>query len=248
MTKANAAAPQSTTYTKAETNVLLAGKANLVDGKIPASEYDIVTYIAGSNISIDPANRVDLFEYTWSNVAPNSTTSWTTISDSKSLTSAVIGLESVTKFKLQAATKQTHTIFFSGAFVDSNNTLHDFPSSELNPNGTIKQDAEIDVPSGYTGMRLTVRLDNQMYQQGSEVHESDFDYIRIEIMEGTHSKAVGDQQNKIISVVPDLNTTYATIASVSDVLSHISFDSSSKRYYLQQTQPANPQDGDIWIG
>lgn len=212
------------------------------------SEYDTVTYIAGSNISIDSAKRVDLFEYTWSNVAPNSTTSWTTIPDSKSLTSAVISLESVTKFKLQAATKQTHTIFFSGAFVDSSNVLHDFPSSSLNQDGTIKQDTEIEVPSGYTGIRLTARLDNQSYQQGSEVHESDFDYIRIEIMEGTHSKEVGDQTHKVISVVPDLNATYATIASVSDVLSHISFDSSSKHYYLQQTQPANPQDGDIWIG
>lgn len=210
---------------------------------------DPVTYTAGSNISISSVGRyVDLFEYTWSNVAPNSTTSWQTIPDSKSLTSAVISLESVTKFKLQAATKQTHTIFFSGAYVDSNNVLHDFPSSSLNQDGTIKQDTEIEVPSGYTGIRLTARLDNQSYQQGSEVHESDFDYIRIEIMEGTHSKEVGDQTHKVISVVPDLDATYATIASVSDVLSHISFDSSSKHYYLQQTQPANPQDGDIWIG
>ena len=29
---------------------------------------------------------------------------------------------------------------------------------------------------------------------------------------------------------------------------HIKFDSSSKTYYLQQTQPANPAEGDIWIG
>ena len=116
---------------------------------------DPVTYIAGSNISISSVDRyVDLFEYTWSNVAPNSTTSWQTIPDSKSLNSAVIDLESVTKFKLQAATKQTHTIFFSGAFVDSSDVLHDFPSSALNQDGTIKQDTEIDVPSGYTGMVL----------------------------------------------------------------------------------------------
>lgn len=210
----------SDAYTKSETDELLAGKANLVDGKIPASEYDTVTYIAGSNISIDPANRVDLFEYTWSNVTHISATSWSTIPDSKSLT-AVIDLENVTKFKLQAATKQTHTIFFMGAFADSSDVLHDFPSSALNPNGTIKQDTEIDVPSGYTGMYLTARLDSPVYQQGSEVHESDFDYIRIEIMEGTHSKAVGDQKNKIISVVPDLDTTYATISYVNTLVGDI---------------------------
>ena len=187
-----------------------------------ASESDVVTYLAGSNISISSVDRyVDLFEYAWSNVAPNSTTSWQTIPDSKSLTSAVIGLESVTKFKLQAATKQTHTIFFSGAFVDSSNVLHDFPSSALNQDGTIKQDTEIEVPSGYTGIRLTARLDNQAYQQGSDVHESDFDYIRIEIMEGTHSKAVGDQTHKVISVVPDLDTTYATISYVDAIVGNI---------------------------
>lgn len=59
---------------------------------------------------------------------------------------------------------------------------------------------------------------------------------------GRAAEAVADQNGNTI------NTTYATIASVSDLLSHISFDSSSKHYYLQQTQPANPQDGDIWIG
>ena len=187
-----------------------------------ASESDVVTYLAGSNISISSVGRyVDLFEYAWSNVAPNSTTSWQTISDSKSLTSAVIGLESVTKFKLQAATKQTHTIFFSGAYVDSSNALHDFPSSSLNQDGTIKQNSEIDVPSGYTGIRLTARLDNQSYHQGSEVHESDFDYIRISIIEGSHSKAVGDQTQKVISVVPDLDTTYATISYVNTLVGDI---------------------------
>ena len=40
----------------------------------------------------------------------------------------------------------------------------------------------------------------------------------------------------------------AQAQDVAPLLSHISFDSSSKHYYLQQTQPANPQDGDIWIG
>ena len=29
---------------------------------------------------------------------------------------------------------------------------------------------------------------------------------------------------------------------------HFKFDSSSKTYYMQQTQPANPAEGDIWIG
>lgn len=38
ITKANAAAPQSTTFTKSETNTLLAGKADLVDGKVPAAQ------------------------------------------------------------------------------------------------------------------------------------------------------------------------------------------------------------------
>lgn len=38
VTKANAAAPQSTTYTKTEVNTALASKADLVDGKVPASE------------------------------------------------------------------------------------------------------------------------------------------------------------------------------------------------------------------
>ena len=195
-----------------------------------ASESDVVTYLAGSNISISSVDRyVDLFEYAWSNVAPNSTTSWQTIPDSKSLTSAVISLESVTKFKLQAATKQTHTIFFSGAFVDSNDALHDFPSSALNSDGTIKQDTEIDVPSGCTGMYLTARLDNQAYQQGSDVHESDFDYIRIKIMEGTHSKAVGDQTKKIISVVPDLDTTYAKTADLAAVATSGSYNDLSNK-------------------
>ena len=41
----------------------------------------------------------------------------------------------------------------------------------------------------------------------------------------------------------ELNKT--NILSIQD---HIKFDSSSKTYYLQQTQPANPAEGDIWIG
>lgn len=36
--------------------------------------------------------------------------------------------------------------------------------------------------------------------------------------------------------------------NISSVTAHIKFDSSSKTYYLQQTQPSNPADGDIWIG
>lgn len=186
----------------------LSTKADLVDGKIPASEYDTVMYIAGSNISIDPANSVDLFEYAWSNVAPTDTTTWQTIADSKSLTSAVIDLENITKFKLQAVTKQAHTTFISGAYVDSNNVLYRFPSSSLDSDGQIKQNSEIDVPLGYTGIRFVARLDNPRYQQGSEVHESDFDYIRIEIIEGTHSKAAGDQTNKIISAADQMQSDW----------------------------------------
>lgn len=36
--------------------------------------------------------------------------------------------------------------------------------------------------------------------------------------------------------------------NISSLTDHIKFDSTSKTYYLQQTQPSNPQDGDIWIG
>ena len=45
--------------------------------------------------------------------------------------------------------------------------------------------------------------------------------------------------------VAQINTNKTNISSVTD---HIKFDSSSKTYYLQQTQPQNPEDGDIWIG
>ena len=36
--------------------------------------------------------------------------------------------------------------------------------------------------------------------------------------------------------------------NISSLQDHIKFDSSSKTYYLQQTQPSNPAEGDIWIG
>ena len=36
--------------------------------------------------------------------------------------------------------------------------------------------------------------------------------------------------------------------NISTVTDHIKFDSSSKTYYLQQTQPSSPAEGDIWIG
>ena len=42
-----------------------------------------------------------------------------------------------------------------------------------------------------------------------------------------------------------LNQIETNISSLQD---HIKFDSSSKTYYLQQTQPSNPAEGDIWIG
>lgn len=36
--------------------------------------------------------------------------------------------------------------------------------------------------------------------------------------------------------------------NISLLQDHIKFDSSSKTYYLQQTQPSSPAEGDIWIG
>ena len=36
--------------------------------------------------------------------------------------------------------------------------------------------------------------------------------------------------------------------NISSLQDHIKFDSSSKTYYLQQTQPSSPAEGDIWIG
>lgn len=36
--------------------------------------------------------------------------------------------------------------------------------------------------------------------------------------------------------------------NISSVTDHIKFDSSSKTYYFQQTQPSSPVEGDIWIG
>ena len=37
-------------------------------------------------------------------------------------------------------------------------------------------------------------------------------------------------------------------SNISSVTDHIKFDSSSKTYYFQQTQPSSPAEGDIWIG
>lgn len=37
-------------------------------------------------------------------------------------------------------------------------------------------------------------------------------------------------------------------SNISSLQDHIKFDSSSKTYYLQQTQPSSPAEGDIWIG
>ena len=53
ITKANAAAPQSTTYTKNETNALLNGKADLENGKIPTAQLpsyvdDVLEYSSTS--------------------------------------------------------------------------------------------------------------------------------------------------------------------------------------------------------
>lgn len=82
---------------------------------------------------------------------------------------------------------------------------------------------------------------NKMYAVIDDTHLDSEQGYQVYVA-GMAARAVGDQNGNTI------DTTYATIASVSDVLSHISFGSSSKHYYLQQTQPANPQDGDIWIG
>ena len=45
--------------------------------------------------------------------------------------------------------------------------------------------------------------------------------------------------------VEQITTNKTNISSVTD---HIKFDSSSKTYYFQQTQPSSPAEGDIWIG
>lgn len=82
---------------------------------------------------------------------------------------------------------------------------------------------------------------NKMYAVIDETHLDSEQGYQVYVA-GMAARAVGDQNGNTI------DTTYATIASVSDVLSHIYFDSSSKHYYLQQTQPSSPQDGDIWIG
>ena len=44
------------------------------------------------------------------------------------------------------------------------------------------------------------------------------------------------------------NNTRFNETNISSFQDHIKFDSSSKTYYLQQTQPSNPAEGDIWIG
>ena len=82
---------------------------------------------------------------------------------------------------------------------------------------------------------------NKMYAVIDDTHLDSEQGYQVYVA-GMAARAVGDQNGNTI------DTMYATIASVSDVLSHISFDSSSKHYYLQQTQPSSPQDGDIWIG
>ena len=45
--------------------------------------------------------------------------------------------------------------------------------------------------------------------------------------------------------VQQISTNTTNISSVTD---HIKFDSTSKTYYFQQTQPSSPAEGDIWIG
>ena len=54
----------------------------------------------------------------------------------------------------------------------------------------------------------------------------------------TLNEAIGKVEKRV-----DVNET-----NISSIQDHIKFDSTSKTYYLQQTQPQNPEDGDIWIG
>ena len=54
----------------------------------------------------------------------------------------------------------------------------------------------------------------------------------------TVTTAIGKLETKA-----DTNET-----NISSLQDHIKFDNSSKTYYLQQTQPSSPAEGDIWIG
>lgn len=62
---------------------------------------------------------------------------------------------------------------------------------------------------------------------------------------GKIEKRTADNETNISLLQGDVAENKTNISSVTD---HIKFDSTSKTYYLQQTQPQNPEDGDIWIG
>ena len=63
----------------------------------------------------------------------------------------------------------------------------------------------------------------------------------------THSTpAVGDTLTEALQKIDNNQRNDET--NISSVTDHIKFDSSSKTYYFQQTQPSSPAEGDIWIG
>ena len=83
----------------------------------------------------------------------------------------------------------------------------------------------------------------------------------------TNTTAIAGKQNTIDSshklsadLVDDSSSTnkFATAAQLTQIetnktnilsiQNHIKFDSTSKTYYFQQTQPSSPAEGDIWIG
>ena len=67
-----------------------------------------------------------------------------------------------------------------------------------------------------------------------------------EIAEEAAAIATTDTLNEAIGKVEyRVGEAETNISSLQD---HIKFDSSSKTYYLQQTQPSSPAEGDIWIG
>ena len=67
-----------------------------------------------------------------------------------------------------------------------------------------------------------------------------------EIAEEAEAIETTDTLNEAIGKVEyRVGQNESNISSLND---HIKFDSSSKTYYLQQTQPSAPVDGDIWIG
>ena len=75
---------------------------------------------------------------------------------------------------------------------------------------------------------------------------------------GTNTTAISGKQDTLTTAqqtAVDSGITSALVTQIgtneTNILSfqnHIKFDSSSKTYYFQQTQPSSPAEGDIWIG